>query len=110
MKEVKQEAAVFAMNVEKNVEKLLNMLRALDPVKVGTIIFSCSLYVVIKKMLDLLGALLILYSSSATGKGCSINHYPENGCSDSSNNLSIHPNTFKKGQIHMVELSTRVVR
>ena len=68
-KEVKQEAAVFAMNVEKNVEKLLNMPRALDPVKdnvaddeeiqIGTIIFSCSLYV-IKKMLDLLGALLIL--------------------------------------------------
>ena len=59
VKEVKQEAAVFAMNVEKNVEKLLNMLRALDPMKdnvaddeeiqVGTIIFSCSLYVVIKK-------------------------------------------------------------
>ena len=97
------------------------MLRALDPVKdniaddkeiqVGTIIFSCSLYVVkIKKMLDLLGALLILYGSSATGKGCSINHYLENGCSDSLNNLSIHPNTLKKGQIHIVELSTRVVR
>ena len=58
-KEVKQEAAVFAMNVEEIVEKLLNMLRALDPMKdniaddeeiqVGTIIFSCSLYVVIKK-------------------------------------------------------------
>ena len=75
------------------------MLRALDPVKdnvaddeeiqVGTIIFSCSIYVVIKKMLDLLGDLLILYGSSATGKGCSINHYPENGCSDSLNNLSM---------------------
>ena len=54
---------------------------------------SHALYVVIKKMLDILGALLILYGSSATGKSCSINHYPENGCSDSSNNLSIHPNT-----------------
>ena len=51
------------MNVEKNVEKLLIMLRALDPVKdniaddeeiqVRTIIFSCSLYVVKKKKLDL---------------------------------------------------------
>ena len=96
------------------------MLRALDPMKdniaddkeiqVGTIIFSCSLSVVIKKMFDLLGALLILYGSSATGKGCSINHYPENGCGDSLNNLSIHPNTLKKGQIHVVELSTKVVR
>jgi signal transducing adaptor molecule len=49
--EAKQEGAVFAQAM--NVEKLLNMLRALDPAKdnvvddeeiqVGTIIFSCSL-------------------------------------------------------------------
>ena len=52
--EAKQEAAVFAQAM--NVEILLNKLRALDPAKgntiaddqeiqVGTIIFSCSLYV-----------------------------------------------------------------
>ena len=50
-KEVEQEAAVFSQAM--NVEKLLNMLRALDPAKdnladdeeiqVGIIIFSCSL-------------------------------------------------------------------
>ena len=52
-KEAEQEASVFAQAM--NVEKLLNMLRALDPAKdnladdeeiqVGNIIFSCSLYV-----------------------------------------------------------------
>ena len=52
-KEAEQEASVFAQAM--NVEKLLNMLRALDPAKdnladdeeiqVGIIIFSCSLYV-----------------------------------------------------------------
>ena len=52
-KEAEQEAAVFAQAM--NVEKLLNMLRALDPAKdnladdediqVGIIIFSCFLYV-----------------------------------------------------------------
>lgn len=50
-KEAEQEASVFAQAM--NVEKLLNMLRALDPAKdnladdeeiqVGIIIFSCSL-------------------------------------------------------------------
>jgi signal transducing adaptor molecule len=52
-KEAEQEAAVFAQAM--NVEKLLNMLRSLDPAKdnladneeiqVGIIIFSCCLYV-----------------------------------------------------------------
>ena len=52
-KEAEQEAAVFAQAM--NVEKLLNMLRALDPAKdnladdediqVGIIIFLCFLYV-----------------------------------------------------------------
>ena len=52
-KEAEQEASVFAQAM--NVEKLLNMLRALDPAKdnladdeeiqVGIIIFSYSLYV-----------------------------------------------------------------
>jgi signal transducing adaptor molecule len=52
-KEAEQEAAVFAQAM--NVEKLLNMLRSLDPAKdnladdeeiqVGIIIFSCSHYV-----------------------------------------------------------------
>jgi signal transducing adaptor molecule len=90
-KEAEREAAVFAQ--AKNLEKLLNMLRALDPAKdnladdeeiqVGTIISGFSYYFCVDNAWSL-GALSILYGSSAQGCKFIDKKQPEKGC-DTSN-------------------------